>query len=72
MTASMPGAEEYMQGPVWSPDNIAPVVCFLASDAAADVNGQVFVVWGTKFTSCRGGKRSTPSTGARDAGRPKS
>jgi 3-oxoacyl-[acyl-carrier protein] reductase len=47
MTESMPGAAEYMQGPEWSPDNIAPVVVFLASDAAADVSGQVFVVWGT-------------------------
>jgi 3-oxoacyl-[acyl-carrier protein] reductase len=49
MTESMPGAADYMQGPEWDPDNIAPVVCFLASDEAADVNGQVFVVWGTKI-----------------------
>jgi NAD(P)-dependent dehydrogenase (short-subunit alcohol dehydrogenase family) len=48
MTASVPGADEYMQGPEWNPDNIAPVVCFLASDEAADVNGQVIVVWGTR------------------------
>jgi NAD(P)-dependent dehydrogenase (short-subunit alcohol dehydrogenase family) len=30
----------------WDPANIAPVVAWLASDAAAGVNGQVFVVWG--------------------------
>jgi NAD(P)-dependent dehydrogenase (short-subunit alcohol dehydrogenase family) len=48
MTASVPGADEYMQGPEWNPDNIAPVVCFLASDEAADVNGQVIVVWGSR------------------------
>ncbi len=29
----------------WSPDNVAPTVGFLSSDAAADINGQVFVVW---------------------------
>jgi NAD(P)-dependent dehydrogenase (short-subunit alcohol dehydrogenase family) len=29
-----------------SPDNVAPVVGWLASDAAADVNGQVFMVTG--------------------------
>jgi NAD(P)-dependent dehydrogenase (short-subunit alcohol dehydrogenase family) len=54
MTESMPGAAEYMQGPEWSPDNIAPVVCFLACDAAADVSGQVFVVWGTKVHLMQG------------------
>jgi 3-oxoacyl-[acyl-carrier protein] reductase len=48
MTASVPGAEEYMSGPEWDPDNIAPMVAFLASDAAADISGQVFVVWGPR------------------------
>ena len=28
--------------------NISPLVVFLASDAAADVSGQIFVVWGTR------------------------
>jgi NAD(P)-dependent dehydrogenase (short-subunit alcohol dehydrogenase family) len=49
MTETMPGAVEYMQGPEYAPDNIAPVVCFLASDAAADVSGQVFVVVGPRL-----------------------
>jgi NAD(P)-dependent dehydrogenase (short-subunit alcohol dehydrogenase family) len=30
----------------WDPDNIGPVVAWLASDAAASVTGQVFVVFG--------------------------
>jgi NAD(P)-dependent dehydrogenase (short-subunit alcohol dehydrogenase family) len=57
MTASMPGAADYMQGPEWDPGNIAPVVCFLASDAAADVSGQVFVVWGTRIHLMQGWQR---------------
>jgi len=51
LTATVGGAEAFMAAKegefdAWSPDNIAPVVGFLASDAAADVSGQVFVVWG--------------------------
>jgi NAD(P)-dependent dehydrogenase (short-subunit alcohol dehydrogenase family) len=57
MTESMPGAAEYMQGPEWEPDNIAPLVCFLASDAAADVSGQVFVMWGTRIHLMQGWQR---------------
>jgi hypothetical protein len=37
-----------MSGPEWDPENIAPTVAFLASDAAADVSGQIFVVWGPR------------------------
>ena len=33
----------------WDPQNIGPVVAFLASDAAADVTGQVFVVFGGRL-----------------------
>jgi NAD(P)-dependent dehydrogenase (short-subunit alcohol dehydrogenase family) len=46
MTETMDVAGEFMTGPEWDPDNIAPMVVFLASDAAADVSGQVFVVFG--------------------------
>jgi NAD(P)-dependent dehydrogenase (short-subunit alcohol dehydrogenase family) len=48
LTATVAGADDYMSGPEWDPENIAPTVAFLASDAAADVSGQVFVVWGPK------------------------
>jgi len=30
----------------WAPDNVAPVVVWLASDATSEVSGQIFVVWG--------------------------
>ena len=33
----------------WDPDNIGPVVAWLASDEAADVTGQVFVVFGGRI-----------------------
>jgi NAD(P)-dependent dehydrogenase (short-subunit alcohol dehydrogenase family) len=46
MTSTMALAGDFMNGPEWDPDNIAPMVVFLASDAAADVSGQVFVVFG--------------------------
>jgi NAD(P)-dependent dehydrogenase (short-subunit alcohol dehydrogenase family) len=48
MTETVPGAAEFMGGPEWEPENISPLVVFLASDAAADVSGQVFVVFGTR------------------------
>jgi NAD(P)-dependent dehydrogenase (short-subunit alcohol dehydrogenase family) len=49
LTATVAGAEDYMAGPEWDPENIAPTVAFLASDAAADISGHVFVVWGPKL-----------------------
>jgi 3-oxoacyl-[acyl-carrier protein] reductase len=54
MTETVPGAADFMQGPEWSPDNISPLVCFLASEAAADVSGQVFVVFGSRIHLMQG------------------
>jgi NAD(P)-dependent dehydrogenase (short-subunit alcohol dehydrogenase family) len=38
----------------WDPDNVGPVVAWLASDDAADVSGQVFVVFGGRIHRFRG------------------
>jgi hypothetical protein len=38
----------------WHPDNIAPVVGWLASDAAAEVSGQIFVVFGGRVHLLQG------------------
>jgi NAD(P)-dependent dehydrogenase (short-subunit alcohol dehydrogenase family) len=50
LTETVAGADDFMAAKEgefdqWDPANIAPLVGFLATDAAADVNGQVFVVW---------------------------
>jgi NAD(P)-dependent dehydrogenase (short-subunit alcohol dehydrogenase family) len=37
----------------WAPDNVSPVVGWLASPAAADVSGQVFIVWGSEVQVAR-------------------
>jgi NAD(P)-dependent dehydrogenase (short-subunit alcohol dehydrogenase family) len=36
---------------VWAPENVAPVVTWLATDQAADVTGQIFVVFGGMVTA---------------------
>ena len=34
----------------WHPDNVAPAVAWLASDEAAEINGQVFIVYGSEVS----------------------
>src|SRR5438094_4031 len=46
-TFSVPTAGEG-EFDVWAPDNVAPIVAWLATDAAGDVSGQVFVVFGAQ------------------------
>jgi NAD(P)-dependent dehydrogenase (short-subunit alcohol dehydrogenase family) len=48
----------------WAPENVSPVIGWLASPAAADVSGQVFVVWGSEVQVARGWE----SVGKVDAG----
>jgi NAD(P)-dependent dehydrogenase (short-subunit alcohol dehydrogenase family) len=50
LTATVAGADGMMEAKEgtfdeWHPGNIAPLVGFLATDEAADITGQVFVVW---------------------------
>jgi NAD(P)-dependent dehydrogenase (short-subunit alcohol dehydrogenase family) len=60
LTDTVAGADQYMAPPkdggfdAWHPDNMAPLIGFLASDAAADVSGQVFVMWGDHVYVMRG------------------
>lgn len=41
---------EHAKGTPQDPDNVAPLVTFLASDRAADINGQVFSSYGFGYT----------------------
>lgn len=48
---------DYIKDEPWdsqAPENVSPFVAWLASPAAADVNGQVFVVWGSTIQLCEG------------------
>jgi NAD(P)-dependent dehydrogenase (short-subunit alcohol dehydrogenase family) len=38
----------------WAPENVAPMVAFLASGEAADITGQVFIVGGSRVRLMRG------------------
>ena len=42
----LPQADE----PEWDPEDVAPFVAYLASDAAAHINGQIFLVYGGNVT----------------------
>jgi NAD(P)-dependent dehydrogenase (short-subunit alcohol dehydrogenase family) len=48
MTTSALGSLEAAEGTFdsWAPENVTPVVVWLATDEAADISGQIFVVWG--------------------------
>jgi len=48
MTTSALGPLEAEPGTFdsWAPENVAPIVVWLASEAASDISGQIFVVWG--------------------------
>ncbi len=48
MTTSALGSLEAEPGTFdsWAPENVAPVVAWLAGDSAAGISGQFFVVWG--------------------------
>jgi NAD(P)-dependent dehydrogenase (short-subunit alcohol dehydrogenase family) len=59
LTETVAGADQLMAAKegefdAWHPDNMAPLIGFLAGDAAADVSGQVFVMWGDHVYLMRG------------------
>jgi 3-oxoacyl-[acyl-carrier protein] reductase len=47
------GTTEEGQFDAFAPENVSPVIGWLASPAAADVTGQVFVVWGSEVQVAR-------------------
>jgi NAD(P)-dependent dehydrogenase (short-subunit alcohol dehydrogenase family) len=39
---------------IFAPENVSPLVAWLASPAAANVSGQTFIVWGSEITLAQG------------------
>jgi 3-oxoacyl-[acyl-carrier protein] reductase len=39
---------------VFAPENVSPLVTWLCTPAAADISGQVFIVWGSEITVAQG------------------
>jgi NAD(P)-dependent dehydrogenase (short-subunit alcohol dehydrogenase family) len=65
LTESAPGLGDMVQAPVesalfdvWHPDNVAPVVCYLASESCS-FNGATFFVQGGKVSFMRGWQMGT-------------
>jgi NAD(P)-dependent dehydrogenase (short-subunit alcohol dehydrogenase family) len=55
MTEELLGLSAPAEGfDTWHPDNVAPVVAWLATDAAADITGQVFFVFGGRVQVLQG------------------
>ena len=46
----VPAGENTPQASTMDPEDIAPFVCYLASDRAANINGQIFLVYGGIIT----------------------
>ena len=55
----------------FGPTNVAPLVAFLASDEAADVNGQNFVVFGGSVWVMQGWQAGRRTQAGQRAGRPR-
>jgi len=47
------GATEEGQFDAWAPENISPLIGWLASPYSADVTGQTFIVWGSEIQLVR-------------------
>ena len=50
MQPDTPGMGDPAEAEAMDPDDIAPFVCYLASDLASNINGQTFLVYGSNIT----------------------
>jgi hypothetical protein len=48
------GAADADKFDVFDPENVSPLVAWLASPSAANVSGQTFIVWGAEITLAQG------------------